>query len=141
VAGCRGGTAFLIESGNVGARHERLVACAAQGDDTQIAVGREAGKDLAGLPPHRQRYGVVTIRIAEDQMTDASLFSRQDFARFIHNPLRRRSCCLSSSPNAAHAVRVSGPSRPYECGIFHLSNPFKDLPWRPIAASGPLLLR
>src|SRR3989442_3444618 len=60
----------LLELGYVGAGHERLVAGAAQHDDSDGIVAGQILNVLGHELPHLQAYGVALLRLVEDDPAD-----------------------------------------------------------------------
>ena len=68
-----GRSAFLVELGNIGARHEGFAARAAEDKDPDILVGLEIGEDRFDRIPHVQRYRVMAFRVVENHMADDAI--------------------------------------------------------------------
>src|SRR5712671_7698978 len=75
---------FVLESRNVGSRHERLVAGAGQHDDADIVVLAEIIENARGCLPHFQRNGVAAYRVVEDHVADMPLLAGQHLVRLDH---------------------------------------------------------
>ena len=75
---------FALKFRNVGAGDERLAACARDHDHAHRLVPGEILEDLGRSRPHLQRHGVVTLRIVEDEVTDAPIRAREHLVGLGH---------------------------------------------------------
>jgi hypothetical protein len=67
------GIAHLVELRNVGARHERLVARAAQHDHPDLRIGLQSIDRGGNRFPHRDRHRVVAAGVVEHDPADGTV--------------------------------------------------------------------
>src|SRR2546427_216858 len=91
----------LLELGDVGAGHERLVAGPAQDDDPDGVVGGQILHVLGHELPHLQAHGVALLRLVEDDPADRPVLLQQKLRRFAHGALLSRNdvraTCIASA--------------------------------------------
>src|SRR5206468_698778 len=77
----------LLELGDVRAGHERLVAGAAQDDDTDRVVVGEVLDVVGHELPHLEAHRVALLGLVEDDPADRSVFLQQELPRLAHGAL------------------------------------------------------